>query len=338
MRRVPGRSGAKTADADRARVAGPVALSGGDGENTTRLSFATSLAQMARARRVNPTGERTSEERHGARCARPGAQADGFIHRPRCVDRGALLRLPRASRCGVRSNGPFRHSVLWVRTIWSRRQFWSVRWCSSTGPARRPAPSTARSTGRATWPAPMSASSSPRPILDARAAWGSSDNSVNPFGTYEDRFATDRWLAHAKLTGNWRFGQFPGDAKPRLHVRGGASSTAISIRSVCSSLSQTVSLGGALVRARDRLSPEPTAQSTEPLVSITGHLGRHKARSASVGGLAVGDDDFRALAQAGMHACGAERACCCARSAPTTGSPATAASATSAGRPGSTFR
>ena len=45
--------------------------------------------------------------------------------------------------------------------------------------------------------------------LDVRAAWGKSDNTVNPIGTYTDSFETDRWLLEANLTGdilhgNWR--------------------------------------------------------------------------------------------------------------------------------------
>lgn len=47
-------------------------------------------------------------------------------------------------------------------------------------------------------------------LFDARAAWGQSDNKVNPLGLYTDSFDTDRWLARGRLTGdfnhgNWRF-------------------------------------------------------------------------------------------------------------------------------------
>jgi len=46
--------------------------------------------------------------------------------------------------------------------------------------------------------------------LDARAAWGQSDNQVNPLGLYWDDFETDRWLIEANLAGDimhgpWRF-------------------------------------------------------------------------------------------------------------------------------------
>ena len=45
-------------------------------------------------------------------------------------------------------------------------------------------------------------------FFNSRFAWGMSNNTVNPFGYYTDAFSTDRWLAHAKLTGNWRWGDF----------------------------------------------------------------------------------------------------------------------------------
>jgi Autotransporter beta-domain len=54
----------------------------------------------------------------------------------------------------------------------------------------------------------VSARITPNVFFDARAAWGTSDNTVNPYGIYNDKFGTDRWLAHANLTGNWRFGDY----------------------------------------------------------------------------------------------------------------------------------
>ena len=49
---------------------------------------------------------------------------------------------------------------------------------------------------------------SPNLFFDARVAWGLSDNRINPIGTYQDSFATNRWLAHGNLVGNWVFGNF----------------------------------------------------------------------------------------------------------------------------------
>ncbi len=47
----------------------------------------------------------------------------------------------------------------------------------------------------------------PNLFFDARAAWGQSDNSVDPLGVYTDHFSTDRSLVAAKLTGNWSYGR-----------------------------------------------------------------------------------------------------------------------------------
>ncbi len=47
-------------------------------------------------------------------------------------------------------------------------------------------------------------------IFDSRAAWGVSDNEINPMGDYVDNFDTERWLVRGRLTGDfqqgaWRF-------------------------------------------------------------------------------------------------------------------------------------
>ncbi len=47
----------------------------------------------------------------------------------------------------------------------------------------------------------------PNLYFDARAAWGQSDNSIDPLGVYTDNFSTDRSIVSAKLTGNWSYGR-----------------------------------------------------------------------------------------------------------------------------------
>ncbi|MHA1548346.1 MAG: autotransporter outer membrane beta-barrel domain-containing protein, partial [Alphaproteobacteria bacterium] len=44
--------------------------------------------------------------------------------------------------------------------------------------------------------------------FDGRAAWGRSSNTTSPLGTFTDTFATDRWLAKGKLTGDFRAGDW----------------------------------------------------------------------------------------------------------------------------------
>jgi outer membrane autotransporter protein len=50
----------------------------------------------------------------------------------------------------------------------------------------------------------MSARLTDNLFFDARAAWGRSDNSISPFGTYTDNTDGERWMARAGLTGEWR--------------------------------------------------------------------------------------------------------------------------------------
>ncbi|WP_339334737.1 Ig-like domain-containing protein, partial [uncultured Maricaulis sp.] len=54
----------------------------------------------------------------------------------------------------------------------------------------------------------MVASLSDTTFFDLRAAWGRSDNTVNPIGTYTDEFETDRWMLEANLAGDILMGQW----------------------------------------------------------------------------------------------------------------------------------
>jgi len=56
-------------------------------------------------------------------------------------------------------------------------------------------------------------------FFDWRAAWGSSNNSVNPFGTYSNSFDAKRWLTTARLTGNWYSGNWR--LTPKVEVKYG---------------------------------------------------------------------------------------------------------------------
>ena len=42
----------------------------------------------------------------------------------------------------------------------------------------------------------------------ARGAWGRSNNTVSPFMTYTDAFASSRWLASTTVSGRWHYGQW----------------------------------------------------------------------------------------------------------------------------------
>ncbi len=53
-------------------------------------------------------------------------------------------------------------------------------------------------------------------FLQARTAWGASDNTISPYGTYEDAFATRRWLSRTGLVGNWQHG--PWQFRPQASI------------------------------------------------------------------------------------------------------------------------
>ena len=51
-------------------------------------------------------------------------------------------------------------------------------------------------------------------VLDAMGLWGTSDNTVNPLGYYEDAFETKRYLLQANATGQFRHGRWT--VRPQL--------------------------------------------------------------------------------------------------------------------------
>ncbi|MGA7972355.1 MAG: autotransporter domain-containing protein [Pseudolabrys sp.] len=137
-------------------------------------------------------------------------------------------------------------------------------------------------------------------FLDARAAWGLSANNVDPLGSYTDNFSTDRWLAHAKLTGNWRWGGFRFTPSAALgfmqeHQRAYTNAVGAAIPD------QTVSLG------RLSFGPEIArrfvdADGTyyEPMAALTGQWDFDRPELASLTGTTISSQAFRGQAQAGL--------------------------------------
>lgn len=140
----------------------------------------------------------------------------------------------------------------------------------------------------------------PNLFFDARGAWGLSANNVDPFGQYTDNFSTDRWLAHAKLTGNWHWGGFrltPSVALDYIqeHQRGYTDTQGVAIPG------QTLSLG------RFSFGPEIARRfigadgtTYEPLVSLTGQWDFDQPELNSIAGLPVSGAALYAQAQAGL--------------------------------------
>ena len=137
-------------------------------------------------------------------------------------------------------------------------------------------------------------------FFDARAAWGSSWNNVNPFGLYTDGFTTDRWLAHAKLTGNWRFGNLrftPSAAVTYVEEKQQAYTDSVGIAIP----SQTVALG------RFAAGPEVAYRIVasngaiyEPHVGLKAVWDFKKPDAGVINGLIVSDDEFHVAVEAGM--------------------------------------
>ncbi len=139
-------------------------------------------------------------------------------------------------------------------------------------------------------------------FFDARFAWGMSNNNVNPFGSYTDTFSTDRWLAHAKLTGNLRWDDFritPSVAVDYAQERQ---------RDYTDSLGflipgQTVSLG------RLSFGPEIARRFVaangvvyEPMASLIGQWDFSKTEVIGLNGLPADSDRIHAKAQVGLQA------------------------------------
>ncbi len=134
--------------------------------------------------------------------------------------------------------------------------------------------------------------------LDARAAWGRSDNNVNPLGLYQDSFDTNRSLYSARLTGNWISRQWrftPGATLVYFDETQHSYLDSLSIDIP----EQSVKLGrltfGPEVGYRFRLA----GADIEPFVGLKGVWDFDKDDTGTIGGFVVGNDDWRGRAEAG---------------------------------------
>jgi hypothetical protein len=143
---------------------------------------------------------------------------------------------------------------------------------------------------------------SPNIYFDARGAWGESDNDISPFGTYTDSFDTERWLAKANFTGNWNIGSvYVSPSVGVIYVDERSESYVDSLGN--SIFSQSVRLGRLTFGPEFRY-PIHTKDGAilEPHVSFTGmwDFDKEDNNVANVGGLLVGDQDFRVKTEAGL--------------------------------------
>ncbi|MEH6740603.1 MAG: autotransporter outer membrane beta-barrel domain-containing protein [Sulfitobacter sp.] len=135
---------------------------------------------------------------------------------------------------------------------------------------------------------------------EARAAWGRSDNSVSPLGTYSDEFETERWLASFKLKGDYMLDMVT--FRPFVSVSYFEEEQESYTDSLTNIIpSQTISLGEV------RFGPEfirdialADGSLLRPSIGVSGVWNFGVEEGASPQGYALGNDDLRARLDAGF--------------------------------------
>ncbi len=140
-------------------------------------------------------------------------------------------------------------------------------------------------------------------IFDGRAAWGQSDNNVDPLGLYTDSFDAERWLVRARLTGdfqynNWQFAPHVGVIYFEEEQESYTDSLGIFIPG------QSVSLGRLTFGPKlSYRSMQANGTAITPHVAIKGIWDFDEAEIVDIGtGLAVGSDTLRGRVEAGLSA------------------------------------
>lgn len=137
-------------------------------------------------------------------------------------------------------------------------------------------------------------------MLDARGAWGQSDNDIRPFNTYQDSFDTDRWLVKANLTGNWYVDHL------RISPSVGVIYVEEEQHAYVDSLGASIASQSAHI-GRLTFGPEfgyafqrPDGVIIEPHAAFTGMWDFDKDETVSMGGLTASTDDFRVKVEGGL--------------------------------------
>jgi outer membrane autotransporter protein len=278
----------------------PLAFSGSDNGGSSRVSFATSLSQImdsyakTKSAAVEPAGLGAMPRKAPVMAPAPYQGIDVWVEGHMSEFRSNLGTLDNRGHFNVVYLGAdyvFMQSVLIGALV-------QYDWTKESSAAANSAVD-----GQGWMAGPYATVRlTPNLYFDARGAWGTSHNSVNPFGLYQDRFATDRWIAQASLTGNWWMGNF------RVTPSAGVTYAAEQQRSYTDSLGvlipdQTVKLG------RLMFGPEfayrimgANGVTYEPLLAVKGIWDFVKPDTTTVAGYLVSNDSVRALAQAGILA------------------------------------
>jgi outer membrane autotransporter protein len=276
-----------------------LALSGPEDGSSTRFMFSTSLQQILQASRK----EKSTESPMGLGPTTP--YATGFVS-PR-VDVWVEGQATRFQNDADDSDGHVGlvyfgadYQVMPGLIVGSLLQFYDMAESSSALDSNTSGPS--KTSGRGWMAGPyFAARLTSNLYLDARAAWGSSDNTVKPFATYVDQFDTDNWLARADLTGNWEYGPWRFTPSVDIAYYQDKQLTYIDSNAIRIA-SQTVTLGrlifGPEIGYRFNL---VNGSAIEPQIALQGIWDFDDANASSiVDGVVVGDD-LRAKLQVGAQ-------------------------------------
>ncbi|WP_169054251.1 autotransporter domain-containing protein [Nitratireductor sp. XY-223] len=135
--------------------------------------------------------------------------------------------------------------------------------------------------------------------FDGRVMWGQSRNKISPFGTYTDRFDTDRWLAAGSLTGDLNFNRWiisPTLAFQFIEEQQKAYTDSLGV----SIPGRTMSQGD--VRLGPRVSYQHQYESgiVTPFVSFDGIYAFGEGGAFSTGSLAASAEGLRGQVKAGF--------------------------------------
>jgi len=188
----------------------PLSVSGSTVDGGGRFAFATSFSQMMEAAEATKAAQEASVDAPMGLGAgkRTNPPSKSQTLRPAAFDVWAEGSLSYYENDGLDARQRGHASMLYVGFDYQLHpailvgmlvQFdWMSETSSSLGTS---------ASGRGWMVGPyLSARLTRNLFFDARAAWGQSDNSVDPLGIYTDKFSTDRSLVSGKLTGNWSFG------------------------------------------------------------------------------------------------------------------------------------
>jgi len=139
--------------------------------------------------------------------------------------------------------------------------------------------------------------------FDIRGAWGRSANTINPFGTYSDDFATERWLVSAALIGEFAFDRWnikPGISLQYIEENQSAYTDSLGVPIP----SQTVALGDLRVGPRIAYTYRSGDSTFVPWIQLDGVYTFGDGGALTSGSLANATDGLTARVQGGLDITG----------------------------------